>query len=112
MEHQDWKIVTLRKNTQNTKTHNVNKQYKNNDYNPVNCIQPNISNMELGKAINKARCAKLLTLSDLDKKCCFPKNTVKNYENCTAIIIPSQINKLNDVLGVVLPRPKKNKLQY
>ena len=76
-----------------------------------------ITSRELGLAIQQARMAlkslidptKTMTQTELNQRCGFPANTVKNYETCTAAIVPSQIDKLNRILGVKLPRPDKAK---
>ena len=84
------------------------------DFDPENMQKVVVSTRDLANAIRIAR-AKLpsssnptesMTQMELDKMCCFPANTIKNYENCTAKIVPEQLNKLNRVLHVVLPRPK------
>jgi ribosome-binding protein aMBF1 (putative translation factor) len=50
------------------------------------------------------RISKNLTQEELNTKCNFPKNTIKDYENCIAIVNTQQLNKLNNILDVVLPR--------
>jgi|SRR5579863_10468703 ribosome-binding protein aMBF1 (putative translation factor) len=78
-----------------------------NDYDPENLQAPTTSNHDLGTALQQARMTKNLTQTELDNRCSFPKNTVRDYENGTAKIVPDQLNKLNSVLSVKLPRPKK-----
>jgi hypothetical protein len=76
-----------------------------------------ITPRELGLAIQQARMAlksrtdptKTMTQTELNQHCGFPANTIKNYETCAAVIVPTQIDKLNRVLGVKLPRPDKAK---
>ena len=86
------------------------------DFDPENIKRVITSNHDLGKAIQSARRKKVLnssafavtmTQSELDKACNFPKNTVRAYENGTATVIPEQLNTLNRILCVTLPRPKK-----
>ena len=69
------------------------------------------STVDLGQAIQSGRTAKKMSQSDLDKKCNFPANTVKNYESGKAIVKPSDITKMEHELGVKLPRPKAKKLE-
>jgi putative transcription factor len=114
--HQDWKKVILNNNRPfgniNNNNHpfkDINNNKKPEDFDPSNIQKVNTSSNELGKAISKARTEKKLSQVDLDKKCCFQANTIKNYENGTAIVNSNQITKMNSVLGVVLPRPKKIK---
>lgn len=88
-----------------------------NDFDPENMQRIVTSNHELGKAIQVARGntksrtdpEKSMTQSELDQACAFPKNTVRDYENGSAKVVPEQLNTLNRVLGVVLPRPPKAK---
>lgn len=69
----------------------------------------------LSTAIKKARNAKLMpngtpmTQSDLDKAAQVPKNTVRDYENGTAVYNSDHVNKIAQTLGVTLPRPKRQK---
>jgi ribosome-binding protein aMBF1 (putative translation factor) len=69
---------------------------------------------ELSKQIQQARCAKEPPLSqkDLDKKCNFPSNTVRDYENGTASVVPSQLAILSRELNVQLKRPPKSAKTY
>lgn len=85
----------------------VSKQMAN-DFDPENIQGVVTSNHALGKAIQLARSNldRPMTQADLDRACSFPKNTVRDYENGTAKIVPEQLNTLNRILGVVLPRPK------
>lgn len=64
---------------------------------------------ELSIQIQQARCAMQpnVTQKDLDKKCNFPPNTVRDYENGSANVIPKQLTVLSQVLGVQLKRPTK-----
>jgi hypothetical protein len=89
-----------------------------NDFDPGNIkTTVVITPRELGLAIQQARMAlksrtdptKTMTQTELNQLCGFPANTVKNYETCAAAIVPTQIDKLNRVLGVKLPRPDKAK---
>jgi len=69
----------------------------------------------LSTAIRVARNAKAMpngltmTQSDLDKASQVPKNTVRDYENGTAIYNVDHVNKIAHALGVTLPRPKRQK---
>ena len=88
-----------------------------NDFDPENIQKVVTSNHDLGRAIQDARAkipsrtdpGRVMTQSELDQICAFPKNTVRDYENGTAKIVPEQLNTLNRVLGVILPRPKASK---
>lgn len=75
-----------------------------NDFDPENMIKPATSTGELARAIQNARTAKNMKQTDLDNACSFPKNTVRDYEKGTAKINHLQINKMETVLGVTLPR--------
>ncbi|VBB17792.1 Multiprotein bridging factor 1 [Yasminevirus sp. GU-2018] len=83
------------------------------NFDPESITAPVTSNRDLGLAIQKARCAKIkadgkcMNQTDLDHACGFAKNTVRDYENGTAVVKPDDINKMNRALGVVLPRPGK-----
>jgi len=69
------------------------------------------STAQLGKSIMQARTAKGIKQSDLDKSCCFPANTVRDYENGSCIVKQDQISKMERALGVKLPRPKPQKIE-
>lgn len=135
MNHQDWEPVILRREKtkeekiksgdvtavrrqQPSNNHNASVSKKlANDFDPENMQKLVTSNHELGKAIQVARTNvasradpdRAMTQSELDQACSFPKNTVRDYENGSAKIVPEQLNTLNRVLGVVLPRPKAKK---
>ena len=131
-DHQDWEPVVLRRHktkkekikegdlisvrkhqSSNSRPLSVSKKMAN-DFDPENIQKIVISNHELGKALQCARGNassrsnpdKSMSQSELDQICSFPKNTVRDYENGTTKIVPEQLNTLNRVLGVVLPRPK------
>lgn len=80
-----------------------------NDFDPENISAPVKITMDLKLAIQQARNAKDMTQTDLDKACNFPSGTTKDYENGKAVIKPLQLDKMNTVLKVKLPRPKKSK---
>jgi ribosome-binding protein aMBF1 (putative translation factor) len=80
----------------------ANKYQKFNDF--ENDEKNNIADRELARAIQMGRISKNLTQEELNKKCNFPKNTIKDYENCIAIVNTQQLNTLNNILDVVLPR--------
>jgi putative transcription factor len=82
-----------------------------NDFDPENISKPATSTLELKLALQQARTAKKWTQTKLDQACNFPSGTVKDYENGTAVISPIQLNKMNTVLGVKLPRPSKKKVK-
>jgi ribosome-binding protein aMBF1 (putative translation factor) len=65
--------------------------------------------LQLKQAIQNARQTLKLTQSDLDKACNFSPNTVSNYENGTATVVPGDLQKMEKVLKVKLPRPPKKK---
>ena len=74
-------------------------------------IRLQTSSKELATKIQQYRMAKGWTQDDLNKKCSFKPNTIKSYENMTAIVTQSDINTLNRVLGVNdLKKPKAIKL--
>ncbi len=117
-QHQDWNKVILKNPNANKTTNKKNGpaghavpagHAKPENFDPSNIQNVNISSNELGKAISKARSEKKLKQDQLDKLCCFPANTINKYENGKAVVVSSQITKMNSVLGVVLPRPKKIK---
>ena len=85
-----------------SKSQNNTKYQKLNDF--ENNEKINIADRELARAIQMGRISKNLTQEELNKKCNFPKNTIKNYENCIAIVNTQQLNILNNILDVVLPR--------
>ena len=135
ISHQDWDSVILKKHetnpqkkkkatdidqssmvrrqTSNSPAIKVNSQKVIYEFDPENVSAPTTSTHELGIAIQQARIAennklkKNLTQIELDNLCAFPKNTVRDYENGSAIVNPEQLNKINRVLGIKLPRPHK-----
>ena len=127
MDHQDFKPVVLRRKKtkienlkagETTVVRKIDSSNKNtqgttmgpkaaHDFDPENVTKIATSNHDLKTAIMKARQAKSLTQSQLDGKCNFKKNTVRDYENGTAIIVSKELTLMGRVLGVKLPRPKK-----
>ena len=65
--------------------------------------------LELCQSIQKGRLTHQppLTQHDLDKLCNFPLNTIKNYENGTAKYVSEHVTRMERVLKIRLPRPKK-----
>ena len=124
MDSQDWTTVTIKKTPKPVSGSSAPKiTYTSkaqsalaNDFDPEHSV-PKIqtSTRELGQAIQMARMAKkspsnpekVMTQSELDNLCRFAKNTVRDYENGTAPIIGPQIDAMNRMLGVKLPRPPK-----
>lgn len=121
---QDWKPVTFNRpptkveQVRKTGTVLVKKHDAGNNHNSDRAVDSRkleeqevghvpTADLSLGKALEKARSAKKLSQSDLDKKCSFPANTVKSYENSTAVINQQYLSKLEKELGVKLPRPPK-----
>lgn len=129
--NQDWEPVVLRKhktkkelNAANKSTQKVPKDTKpnsnsnsnqqlskklKNDFDPEAIVGQTLSTRELSNAIQQGRASKQITQTDLDKACMFPKNTTRDYENCSIQVNSEQINKMERVLGVKLPRPNKSK---
>jgi len=105
MQHQDWSKRVLRKTE--SKVYTGSNTPKVVSYDPTETKLPVVTTRELGIAIRDARTKKTYSQNDLDIKCCFAKNTIRNYENGTAIVKPEQINIMNKHLDFVLPRPKK-----
>lgn len=123
--YQDFKVVTLRRNktkaekaragetdivrrrTDNKQSGATLSQKAAHDFDPENATKIVTSNRDLGIALQKARTALKMSQSDVDKACSFAKNTVRDYENGKAVIVPAQINKMNLILKTKLPRPKK-----
>lgn len=125
---QDWTTVTLSKKktkeedikagnyeTVTRKSYTGNKHSTSistkeaNDFENVTPIVK--SHLALHQSIKKARESRdcQMTQSELDKACNFPVNTVRNYENGTAIYVSMQVTKMQEVLKVKLPRPPKKK---
>jgi ribosome-binding protein aMBF1 (putative translation factor) len=100
---------TVRKNIQPNKqsTSTMNKKDAN-DFDPENIVKPVTSTKDLGIEIQKARLAKGLTQVALNNLCNFPSNTIRDYENGSAKVMAEQINTMNRILEVKLPRPSKN----
>jgi len=128
--YQDWTPVVLTKSIPKTKNEQiksknveiktVNKTSKDpnillnssdaNNYDPENISKLVVSSHDLGLSLQQARVAKgFKSQSDLDKACNFPANTTKTYENGTAIVKPNEISVMNRILGVKLPKLKKEK---
>jgi ribosome-binding protein aMBF1 (putative translation factor) len=87
-----------------SKPKNNTKYQKLDDYDTDDIKKIKIADRELSRAIQMARINKNMTQEDLNNECNFPKNTIKDYENCVARVNTQQLNKLNLILGVVLPR--------
>ena len=107
--HQQWDKVVLSKKPKPNNFHSQNEKKSNDNFDPDQQTNITISNKTLAIAIQKARAEKKITQTEVDRSCNFPKNTVRDYENCKAVINSNQLNKLNRVFGVKLPRPKKTK---
>ena len=107
--HQQWDSVILSKKTKTNKSHTRSEKKSIGIFDPEQQTKNTVSNKTLSSAIRKARSEKKLSQTAVDKACNFPKNTVRDYENCKAVINPNQLNKLNSFFGVKLPRPKKTK---
>jgi ribosome-binding protein aMBF1 (putative translation factor) len=70
------------------------------------------SDKELAHKIQIARISKKLSQDQLNKECSFPPNTIRNYENCTAIAKQSEIDVLRKKLGLNdLHKPKAIKIK-
>lgn len=109
---QDFKPVILKKVTPKKKV-NTNKQ------NNQRTIMTKIDNeeiklptvpLEMSKIIQQARTNKNLTQVDLAKKCNFPKETIRDYENGKAIIKHSELTAICRALGINLYMPKPVKV--
>jgi ribosome-binding protein aMBF1 (putative translation factor) len=118
MEHQDWTTVILKKNKSND-TGNIKKstppktglgiKIKNLEDNESEKLQSiPTSTKEMGKEIKIGRETKEMGQRDLDKLCNFPANTIRNYENGSAVVVPGQLSKINKVLGTRIKKPKAN----
>ncbi len=128
---QDWEPVILRKkpvpgkgNTEIVSKNATNKHSTQsvsgkaaNDFDPEHIVAPVTSNIDIGKAIASGRSAKMITKNgeekpmtqtDLDHACNFPLNTIKTYENGTAVLNRENLTKIERVLGIKIPRPPKN----
>lgn len=87
--------------------------YESTDQDPETLPTVLKTNGNLSTAIRSARNAKIMpngltmTQSELDLASQVPKNTVRDYENGTAVYNAEQVNKIARVLGVTLPRPKR-----
>lgn len=124
-EHQDWKPLVLKraptKDEKNKLPSTVVPRVKDtgdgvsknvaNDFDPAHIGKPLLSTQDLANAIQKARMEKKMNQQDLNVACGFPPGTIRDYENKHAKVIPTQINKMEKVLGVKLPRPKRIQLK-
>lgn len=83
------------------------------DFDPENVPTVLMTSNNLSTSIRIARNAKLMpnglpmTQSDLDKASQVPKNTVRDYENGSAVYNSDHVNKIARALGVTLPRPRR-----
>jgi len=133
--YQDWNAVTVINGDKAVKRSNpgegdvIKKKVSNSndsktlskdvlyDFDPEHMTTAPKVSSDLKVAIQQARSSetnkqkKKLTQEELDKLCCFPANTIKSYENGSAVIEPNKLNKIESVLGVKLPRPAKAKKQ-
>lgn len=110
--------TVLRNSSPNANATNTVKHPKNilNDStNPDPETLPTVlmTNTNLSSAMKTARNSKIMpnglpmTQSDLDKASQVPKNTVRDYENGSAIYCADHVNKIARTLNVTLPRPKR-----
>lgn len=111
--HQDWTPVVLKKSTPVQKksiTPQSEQAIRANKIDNGEITLPT-STIELRKQIQQARTAKGLTQDKLNVLCNFPKNTVQQYENGSAVVNMGHISKISKILGVklVAPKPKKVK---
>lgn len=60
----------------------------------------------LALQIQQARTEKKMSQTDLNKACSLPANTVRDYENGSAIIKQNELTLMSKVLGVQLKKPK------
>jgi putative transcription factor len=103
-------IVVVAKQQHVGNKHTVNSMAKAaaTDFDPENIKKVPVSSQELAAAIRTARAEKTWTQVELNQKCNFPANTIRDYENNTAVLNTQQLNTMNKILGVKLPRPSKN----
>ena len=123
---QDFTPVVLRKRQQTIKPilqknatvvkPSVNKtQNKQNSDVPARKIDnesvklPTSTNIKL--MIQQKRNELKLSQEQLDMKCCFPKGTIKSYENGSAIVQSTQLLKINKILSSNVKKPKAQKLE-
>lgn len=124
-DHQDWKPVVLRRTLtkqekiqqgegvvekrvmagKNNATKNVNARKIEDDEN----YRPPTVTFDLKMQIQQARSKKNWTQAELAQKCNLPVNVIQNYERGTGVVDTNHLNKLNNVLGVKLARPKAKK---
>jgi ribosome-binding protein aMBF1 (putative translation factor) len=78
------------------------------DFDPENIKKVPTAGQDLATAIQKARIEKSWSQVELNQKCNFPANTVRDYENRLAVLNTQQLNTMNRILGVKLPRPSKD----
>lgn len=96
-------------------TMKVSKSVLNDSADPETLPTVLMTNDSLSTAMKKARNAKIMpnglpmTQTDLDKAAQVPKNTVRDYENGSAVYNSDHVNKIAQALGVTLPRPKRQK---
>jgi ribosome-binding protein aMBF1 (putative translation factor) len=56
--------------------------------------------------IQQARQIKSMSQADLNKACNLPLNTVRRYENGTAVIKQNELTAMSKVLGISIKKPK------
>ena len=114
MEHQDWKPVIIRKKKKTVKSVTQKKNVISDEQrrkikieNESETFKVEKVSLSFGKEMMKARCAKNFTQKTLAQRLNVKSNIIANYEQGKAIPNNAFINKIERVLGVKLPRKKK-----
>jgi ribosome-binding protein aMBF1 (putative translation factor) len=108
MDHQDWKVKVLNP----TKVQKAKKEPKMKTSPELKAIEESESGIdyvpkEISIEMQKVRCEKKLKQEDLAKKCNLPTSIIKNYENGKAVMIFSELRKINKILGTNFKITKK-----
>lgn len=103
MDHQDWKPVVLRKNTDEKKSSQRpagTKKFHNLDGDDPDA--PKKLGMNAGKQIQQARCTKGLSQKQLAQMVNVKAQVITDYESGKAMPDRAILNKLNRALGIVI----------
>jgi ribosome-binding protein aMBF1 (putative translation factor) len=111
--HQDWEPVIFNKKSAEKKTTPATTQKTSSSLASVG-IYAAASDDDVKKtkyvskktslAVSAARCEKKMTQKELAQKCNFDVSIVAEIERGTCVYNPTHVNKIQSVLGLIIPR--------
>lgn len=107
--HQDWETVVFKKKSdkqpqQQQKTSSLSSVGIYNVANDDVVKKTKYISKETSLAIISARCSKQMTQKDLAQKCNFDISIITNIEKGVSVYNPTHVNRIQSVLGVIIPR--------